>query len=95
MGYGQGFIAGCMYHKGTKVKPKKNCGPLCIFNTFEHAMELKKPFASAFIVQCEYKPSRIKEIYYPTTNALMGKIVVSLRKLPKGTILADSVICLE
>ena len=74
-----------------KIKPKKDCGPLCAFNTSECAKRWIKKYQPHFGLQlvaylAKAEPSSQKRIwgYYPNKK-------YSIRRLPKGTVLCDSI----
>ncbi len=90
---------GVEYPKLKKTKPKKLCGPLCIFDTLDQAMDFvqKRCIITAFresdfqIVTCKYKKSKTAAIW--NTDSWSSEF--GLSSLPRGTVLADSVTCLE
>jgi hypothetical protein len=53
VGFEQG---GILYKINEWIKPNKNCGPLCLFKTFEEAEKYKGWFKRK-IYLCEYEPS--------------------------------------
>lgn len=85
---------GCLYyHKGKKVTPKKGCGPLCVFSSFYDARVFVEWLTDTqkIIIKCYYKPSSIDYVW-DEKNKKLSKHLIGL---PKGTVLADSVTCLE
>ena len=79
------------YNKNVETFPKKAYGPLCVFDSKQAAyafIKLKTAWPDFMIVECRYKKSKHKKIWD-------GCITLSLSGLPRGTVLADSVTCLE
>lgn len=69
------------------VSPNKDCGPLCVFNNIQDAINfMGESFDSFRIYECLYEPSEEKHIYFGLKE--IGK---SLYRLPKGTVLASRV----
>ena len=79
------------YPINKEVKPHYGAGPLCVFKTFKAASNFEKTntYFESLIVKCHYKRSLHKCVW------VNGKETVSYACLPKGTMLADSVTCLE
>jgi hypothetical protein len=79
------------YPKNRVAKRPKNCGPLTLFDTEKHAREAFSYQLTnrewALCVRCEYLPSRCKTIWHQ-----LGRSSI---KLPRGTILAEQIRCLE
>ena len=75
-----------------KAIPKGKQGPLCVFTTYSQAKAFKKIHqdGTGIIVKCHYKKSVKERVWF--NNETSG---VYIAFLPKGTILADSVTCLE
>ncbi len=83
---------GVYYKKDKKVTPKEYCGPLCVFDTLQNAVSFKEFYSNYYgqhIVKCNYVKSKITKIY------VSSGFCTQLVQLPIGTILADSVTCLE
>jgi hypothetical protein len=70
------------------TKPKKDCGPLAVFDTLEDAASFL-PFNSDEIWKCEYEPSRGKSLFHK--NYCKRRICTC----PEGTRLARSVKLIE
>ena len=88
----KGKAARIYYPRQKTVCPLDDCGPLCVFKTQKTAKKFAcMVIGSAYytIVKCKYKESPYKMIW--TKNSATS----SLKSLPRGTILADSVTCLE
>jgi hypothetical protein len=84
-GQGKGTV---YYPPHKKVVPNSGCGPLCIFTKLSQAMVFKKIQApSGIVVKCNYEKSLKNHIWIFE--------YLSISFLPRGTILADSVTCLE
>jgi hypothetical protein len=85
---------GRKYDINKEVKPISDCGPLCVFDTYNNAGRFREMFClgRALTVKCKYIQS--KQIYISFIY-LGNEERRILTKLPKGTILADSVTCLE
>ena len=64
------------------IKPRKGCGPICIFNTIEDAKKFKRD--NHTIYECLYERSPEHRVY----NGNEGE---SIFHLPRGTILATKV----
>jgi hypothetical protein len=86
------------YLENEPVKPKKDNGPLCVFKDLKYAQKFmgitvgKVNFdRSHKIVPCRFTESKKKRVWVHGYESLSDK----LKNLPKGTILADQVICLE
>lgn len=89
------------YDKYTKTTPSKGCGPLCIFESYTTAKKYKMNYGliDCIIVKCEYVKSTncivfIKN-YYTHGKLEYRNPQQYLQELPTGTVLADSVTCLE
>ena len=81
---------GRYYPVGESVKPQNSQGPLCVFRDFENAAWFASTtWEAKLMVECEYKPSRVKAIWF---NRFSRR---SLSDLPNGTALATTVTCLE
>lgn len=85
-------VGGLRYPKLKEMKPKKGCGPLCVFTSKEDARIFARieNYEHLIVVKCEYKESIHTNIWH---NLSFSR--VSLECLPFRTILADSVTCLE
>ncbi len=83
--------------------PNKDCGPLCIFDSMLTAIHFKTANICLgqikTIVVCAYTLSHSKSVWNNLTHkgSLDQEITLymPLTSLPRGTILADSVTCLE
>ena len=64
------------------IKPKKGCGPLCVFNTIEDAKNFK--WSDHIIYECLYEKSLEHKVY-------IGNEVKTIFDLPQGTVLATKV----
>ncbi len=80
---------GHTYSKGKRTLPKKYQGPLCVFDSINAATAFVDKYRDTpkIIVKCHYKLSKEKRVW---DTAMPG---ISL--VPQGTVLADSVTCLE
>ena len=80
------------------VRPPALCGPLCCFETLHHAKHFMKYTLTSFseedvlYVTCQYLPSREVSIYYMDYSRVTKR---HLSSLPRGTLLAKSIRCLE
>ena len=84
------YEGGLHYPKLTEVKPNKDCGPLCVFIFYKFALEFSEECRMASIVtECRYTESTIEYIWF---NEYFNRHIFNL---PDGTVLADSVTCLE
>lgn len=81
------------YRTGKIAVPKKDCGPLCVFSSKIYAETFARKCAwkglHFLVVKCEYQPSRELHIWHSKLREL------GIPYLPTGTVLADSVTCLE
>ena len=88
-------LAAIQYPVQKTVKPKDNCGPICVFRTAIQAKTFVNHFSRynryLLIVKCRYEESDSKSIWTVTTPPASAPLWC----LPVGTILADSVTCLE
>ncbi len=87
-------VAAIRYPVQKTVKPKDNCGPICVFRTAIQAKTfIRRHNSSRYLmkVKCSYEESDYKAIW--TVTPPRGR--VPLWCLPVGTALADSVTCLE
>ncbi len=90
---------GIYYPVLKKVKPQVGYGPLCLFESYEMADMFRLDAASYHalgrIVKCRYEKS-LENSIWSCDNIYNGKAVkIYISTLPRGTILADSVTCLE
>ena len=85
------------YPKLKKVEPKEDCGPLCVFDCLIHAQRFVTNWDSIglTIVKCKYKKSKLKHIWDKWDNYHIPNCHIPIIALPEGTVLADSVTCLE
>ena len=84
---------GLQYKINEEVKPQTNCGPLCLFSSYHHAAALATSWLGgghASIVKCKYIESKQKHIFKRNQKSKLH-----LNDLAFGTVLADSVTCLE
>lgn len=81
------------YKKLTVTKPVKGYGPLCVFVDEKSARAFKQShyFDEVKIVPCVFVRSKETKIWEIGRKGYAVKI----RRLPKGTVLASQVICLE
>lgn len=70
-----------------KAKPRKNAGPLCVFDSLLMAKSWVSP--RCLIYAAEIERSRAKRIWYPIDEE--NNYFSRLEHLPPGTILAKSV----
>jgi hypothetical protein len=83
------------YRLNFQTKPKKNCGPLCVFQEPEQASDFLR-WAKAYfgcpgqIYRCEYVLSKHSEIWIPVSGYCETN-----EYLPLGTVFASSVKLLE
>ena len=90
---------GLHYPKLKEVKPREYCGPLCVFTSRERALMFSSMLDS-FVVKCTYIQSQIRQVWFPMIFESypfrsLEVSTVNLHSLPTGTVLADSVTCLE
>lgn len=88
------YRGGKIYIKNIKVTPENGYGPLCIFKSYETAACFRTMWCATtninIIVKCKYIESIKSQIHMRFQTNGPEKI-----DLPRGTVLADSVICLE
>ena len=83
------------YEVGKTKRPRKGCGPLCIFRdahtakVFADAIEDTRWPTGYRVYKCSYKKSRATQVYIPS------HVVRDMDLLPKGTILASEVTLIE
>ena len=84
------YEGGLDYPKSKEIKPNKDCGPLCVFISHKSALIFARGcLKNTTIVKCKYKESTIESVWSDFhTNRHASN-------LPNGTVLADSVTCLE
>lgn len=76
---------GVRYYFSKWAKPKKGCGPLCVFSNYEDA-EIFRGDLQLFIYECLYVPSPIQNNIVWDKNYKYNEY-----KLPRGTVLATRV----
>ena len=54
------------YPKGKKVTHQQNCGPLCVFDTYDNALNLYSIRSTLMIVKCKYEESIERKIWDQT-----------------------------
>lgn len=82
---------GIYYPVHKKTIPNKHGGPLCVFDTHLQANRFSNAEnRQGIVVKCHYTKSAKRRVW--TTNK---KWNIGIVFLPLGTILADSVTCLE
>jgi hypothetical protein len=100
---------GIEYKINIPVYPNPNCGPLCIFDSLERALDFAEHEGSCnnidyFIFRAEYTPTTSKAgagnyvIWYWYHNIFLNedhKIGEFKGHLPPGSILCDSITLLE
>ena len=78
-----------VYKVGEWVRPYASAGPLCVFDTLEHARQAQ-PVAMGYtgiaLYRCQYEPSPC-----PLAFTCDGRKVKRAEELPKGTRLATAV----
>lgn len=88
------LYSGLHYPINKEVTPKMGCGPICVFQTIHQARAFKdgRVFTTKGLrlVKCKYIKSSKVHIW-DRYSLKMYEIML----LPRGTILADSVTCLE
>lgn len=72
------------YRYGEWVRPRKGCGPLCVFNNRDDARSFSSP--NEVILRCFYTPSRQTAVWTGDYDFDWPPVV-----LPRGTVLADAV----
>ena len=85
------------YKKGTKTTPEKNNGPLAVFTNREAAEYFRRGVYEQITVLCKYIPSKEIDMWYwsPPLTSYRQRMSRPLLGCPKGTVLADAVVCLE
>lgn len=98
-------LSSVVYVRNRWVKPRKGCGPLCVFKTREFA-ENFAGIRNLVVVKCEYKPSTEQLVWYRRRsqrwsvaacrwyNRLVRRDA-RLEMLPTNTALASEVRCVE
>jgi len=86
-----GSIGSCVYHIETATYPQPSCGPLCVFRTKRLATKFVNymNWEPALVVPCIYTPSKSTNVWDTIIRRDINE------KFPRGTKLADKVICLE
>ena len=74
------------YKKNKTIKPRFNCGPLAVFNTWDNASNFKT--ADEIVVRCKFTLSTHINLWIDDEHKKTGDF-------PTGTMFADSVTCLE
>ena len=90
------LYGGRTYHTNKKIVPRPNCGPLCVFKTIVQAQTFKhtRLYPNRIkIVKCKYEKS--SEAYVWSSDYKHRISRYHINELPRGTVLADSVTCLE
>ena len=86
------------YILGRTSKPKSGSGPLCVFRTLNQARQCYDSSFGVAILKVRYVPSKKRSVW--VTRYLLSKnqsirvgrfIRMTLKRMPKGTVLADSV----
>ena len=98
---GENF-SGIHYSVGLISKPKKSCGPLCVFTSYDAAKcfigndltiySNKTRLFGMKIFKCKYKPSRRESVWKGYQGKSGGR---NLQTLPQGTALATQVKLVE
>lgn len=70
------------------VRPNLNCGPLALFRDRDTALLWAERMRS-FVVACHYKRSFRRSVWCVSMERKV------LRRLPRGTVLARAICCLE
>ena len=90
---------GVRYIIGKKTVLRKNCGPLCVFETEDFAKNFCRHLiedGSERVYKCKIKKSRKKHVWYTVDcGSSFFRSRSTIEKLPEGTILADEVTLLE
>ena len=80
---------GIVYAVGKWVQGNREAGPLCVFDTREHARQAQPEvmgYTGIALYRCQYEPSPC-----PLAFTLRGVKVKRAEELPKGTRLATAV----
>ncbi len=84
-----GSPASVSYKAGKNVRPRRGCGPLCVFTTRSLAMVFKNTWAGGrgglVVYRCEYRPSKHINVWAGNMDKY------HLSSLPQGTRLASQV----
>lgn len=88
------IFGGVLYHTNKRTVPLAGYGPLCVFNTKDNALAFLniddlKGSKYLELWKCSYKPSLCQFVSITSSSKR------HVDSMPKGTVLADSVILLE
>lgn len=83
---------GIEYTPNKWVRPKKNCGPLCLFRSLAQARDLQLQMVyGCAIHRCQYKRSKGNAVYDQRCLARNRDVILAKKYLPLGTILARAI----